>query len=226
MVANSSFKQELLLREYGINVQNIVKYILTLPDKADRTRSAQLLVNLMAKLNPSIRDIQDSQQKLWNHLYVMSDAKLDIDSPYPLSPMEYLNEKPQRMELPAKPPKYKHYGKNVEHLIEKAIQIEDPQEKEAAIISLGKLMKTLYKTYNRDNITDEIIVNNLRELSNGKLNIELAYVESNNLFDSNVKATGPSAQNYQKENQNTGQQRKKQQNQQNQRKKQQSQQNQ
>jgi hypothetical protein len=209
MVAHTSFKQELLLREYGINVQNIVKYILTLPDKADRTRSAQLLVNLMAKLNPSIRDIQDSQQKLWNHLYVMSDAKLDIDSPYPLSAMEYLNEKPQRMDLPANPPRYKHYGKNVEHLIQKAIVIEDPQEKEAAIISLGKLMKTLYKTYNRDNITDEIIVNNLRELSKGQLDIDLAYVESNNLFDSNVKPTGPSSQNYIKENQNTGQQRKK-----------------
>lgn len=222
MVAHTSFKQELLLREYGINVQNIVKYILTLPDKADRTRSAQLLVNLMAKLNPSIREIQDSQQKLWNHLYVMSDAKLDIDSPYPLSAMEYLNEKPQRMDLPANPPKYKHYGKNVEHLIQKAVAIEDPQEKEAAIISLGKLMKTLYKTYNRDNITDEIIVNNLRELSRGQLDIDLAYVESNGLFESNVKPTGPSAQNYVKENQPSGQQqRKKQQQQQQQRKKQQ-----
>jgi Domain of unknown function (DUF4290) len=210
MVSHTSFKQELLLREYGINVQNIVKYILTLPDKADRTRSAQLLVNLMAKLNPSIREIQDSQQKLWNHLYVMSDAKLDVDSPYPLSAMEYLNEKPQRMELPAKPPRYKHYGKNVEHLIQKAIQIEDPQEKEAAMISLGKLMKTLYKTYNRDNITDEIILNNLRELSRGQLDMDLNYVESNNLFDSTVKPTGPNYQNYQKENQNTGQQRKKQ----------------
>ena len=190
MFANSSFKQELLLREYGINVQNIVKYILSLPDKADRTRTAHLLVNLMAKLNPGLREIQDSPQKLWNHLYVMSDAKLDVDSPYPLSAMEYLNDKPQRMDLPTTPPTYKHYGKNVEHLIQKAIQIEDPQEKEAAIISLGKLMKTLYKTYNRDNINDEIIVNNLKELSGGKLTIDLATVEANNLFESNIKSSG------------------------------------
>ena len=110
MVANSSFKQQLLLREYGINVQNIVKYILNLPEKADRTRASTLLVSLMAKLNPSLREMQDSPQKLWNHLYVMSDGKLDVDSPYPLSAMEYLNDKPQRMELPANPPSYKHYG--------------------------------------------------------------------------------------------------------------------
>jgi hypothetical protein len=222
MVANSSFKQELLLREYGVNVQNIVKYILTLPEKADRTRAAHLLVNLMAKLNPGLREIQDSPQKLWNHLYVMSDAKLDVDSPYPLSAMEYLNEKPQRMDLPAKPPIYKHYGKNVEHLIQKAIQIEDPQEKEAAIISLGKLMKTLYKTYNRDNINDEIIVNNLKELSDGKLTIDLATVEANNLFESNVKSSNSgNYTNFQKDqNQRKKQNQNQNQNQNNQRRKQ------
>jgi len=219
MVANSSFKQQLLLREYGINVQNIVKYILNLPEKADRTRASTLLVSLMAKLNPSLREMQDSPQKLWNHLYVMSDGKLDVDSPYPLSAMEYLNDKPQRMELPANPPSYKHYGKNVEHLIQKAIELQDPQEKEAAIISLGKLMKTLYKTYNRDNITDEIIVNNLRELSKNQLTIDLATVEANNLFESNVRTSSPNNYSNQKDQNNNNNLRKKQ-NQNNQRKKQ------
>ncbi|WP_026462821.1 DUF4290 domain-containing protein [Adhaeribacter aquaticus] len=216
MVANSSFKQELLLREYGINVQNIVKYILTLPEKADRTRASYLLVNLMAKLNPSLREVQDSPQKLWNHLFVMSDGKLDIDSPYALSAMEYLNEKPLRMILPTRPPRYKHYGKNVEHLIQKAIEIEDPQEKEAAIIALGKLMKTLYKTYNRDNITDEIIVNNLKELSKGQLTIDLATVEANSLFESNARSNNT---NYSNQNNQNNQRKKQQNNQNNQRKK-------
>lgn len=211
MVAHTSFKQELLLREYGINVQNIVKYILTVPDKADRTRMATLLVNLMAKLNPSLRDIQDSPQKLWNHLYVMSDGKLDVDSPFPLSAMEYLNEKPQRMELPTQVPTYKHYGKNVEHLIQRAIVLENPQERENAIISIGKLMKTLYRTYNRDNINDEIILNNLRELSKGKLDIDLAYVEANNLFESNIKpSTNKDYSNSNQNNQQNNNQRKKQ----------------
>ncbi|MDQ4142113.1 MAG: DUF4290 domain-containing protein [Bacteroidota bacterium] len=189
MIANSSFKQELLLREYGRNVQNIVSYILSIEDRAQRSRSAQLLVNLMAKLNPSIRDIQDMQQKLWNHLFVMSDGKLDVDCPYPLSAMEYLNEKPSRMEVPRDIPKYKHYGKNVEHLINKAIEVNDKDEREAAIISLGKLMKTLYRTYNKDAITDEVILNNIRELSGGKLNMDLAKIEANNLFEVSAKAS-------------------------------------
>jgi hypothetical protein len=183
MVASSTFKQELLLREYGRNVQNIVSYILTIEDRTQRTRMAQLLVNLMSKLNPSVREVQDSQQKLWNHLYVMSDGKLEVDSPFPLSAMEYLNDKPQKVHYPVDLPTYKHYGRNVELLIERATQIEDQQERENAIISLGKLMKMLYRTYNKESITDEIILNNIRELSKGKLDMDLAYIEKHNLFE-------------------------------------------
>lgn len=193
MVSSSSFKQELLLREYGRNVQNIVSYILTIEDRGQRTRMSQLLVNLMSKLNPSVREVQDAQQKLWNHLFVMSDGKLDVDSPFPLSAMEYLNEKPQKVHYPVDQPKYKHYGRNVELLIERATQIEDKQEQDGAIVALGKLMKMLYRTYNKESITDEIILNNLRELSGGKLDMDLATIERLNLFESgNGKPSGPS----------------------------------
>ena len=222
MIANSSFKQELLLREYGRNVQNIVSYILSIEDRAQRSRSAQLLVNLMAKLNPTIRDIQDMQQKLWNHLFVMSDGKLDVDCPYPLSAMEYLNDKPSRMDIPHDVPRYKHYGKNVEHLINKAIEIKDKEEQDAAIISLGKLMKTLYRTYNKDSITDEIILNNIRELSRGKLDMDLARIEANSLFEVSAKAAYQNNNSSNNNNNNNNNNRKKMQdNKQQQRKKQQ-----
>lgn len=194
MVASSTFKQELLLREYGRNVQNIVAYILTIEDRTQRSRMAQLLVNLMARLNPSVREVADSTQKLWNHLYVMSDGKLDVDSPFPLSAMEYLNEKPQKVHYPVDQPTYKHYGRNVELLIERAVQVEDRQERDNAIISLGKLMKMLYRTYNKESITDEIILNNIRELSGGKLDMDLAFIEKNNLFETgNGKPAGSPA---------------------------------
>ncbi len=182
MVASSTFKQELLLREYGINVHNLVKYILTIEDRGHRTRAAQLLVNLMARLNPSIGSVQDAQQKLWNHLFVMSDGQLDVDAPFELSAMEYLNDKPQIVEIPTKVPKFKHYGKNVEALVQKVIEIENEDERRAAIISLGKLMKALYKAYNKDTVSDEVILSEMRILSQGKLNIELTG-ETSTLFD-------------------------------------------
>lgn len=190
MEASTSFKQELLLREYGRNVQDLVNHILTIEDRAERTRLSQLLINLMAKLNPQLRDTQDYQQKLWNHLFVMSGSQLDVDAPYPLSAMEYLNDKPQRMRYPLETPKYKHYGQNVELLIQRATELEDEKERESAIVSIGKLMKTLYRSYNKDSITDDVILNDIRQLSKGKLNMDLAYIESNNLFESNIGGGG------------------------------------
>lgn len=184
MEASTTFKQELLLREYGRNVQDLVNYILSIQDRSERTRLSYLLINLMAKLNPQLRDTQDYQQKLWNHLFVMSGSQLDVDAPYPLSPMEYLNDKPQPMEYPLDTPNFKHYGKNVELLIQRATELEDEKEREAAIISIGKLMKTLYRSYNKDSITDDVILSDIQQISKGKLNMDLGYIESNNLFES------------------------------------------
>lgn len=195
MEASTTFKQDLLLREYGRNVQDLVNHILSIEDRAERTRLSHLLVNLMSKLNPQLRDIQDSQQKLWNHLYVMSGSQLDVDAPFPLSAMEYLNDKPQRMQYQLSTPVYKHYGKNVELLIQRAIELEDEQEREGAIISIGKLMKTLYKSYNKENITDDVILGDIRQMSKGKLNMDLQYIESNNLFESNSKSQDSSNSN-------------------------------
>ncbi|TPE46092.1 DUF4290 domain-containing protein [Pontibacter mangrovi] len=190
MEASTTFKQELLLREYGRNVQDLVNYITKVQDRRERTRLSQLLINLMAKLNPQLRDTQDYQQKLWNHLFVMSGSTLDVDSPYPLSAMEYLNDKPQPMEYPLETPKYKHYGQNVELLIQRATELTDPKEREAAIVSIGKLMKTLYRSYNKENITDDVILGDIRDISKGQLDMNLQYIESNNLFESNVKQDG------------------------------------
>ncbi|MBF8965207.1 DUF4290 domain-containing protein [Pontibacter sp. FD36] len=204
MEASTTFKQDLLLREYGRNVQDLVNHILSVEDRSERTRLSHLLVNLMAKLNPQLRDTQDFQQKLWNHLYVMSGSKLDVDAPYPLSAMEYLNDKPQPMEYPLSTPRYKHYGQNVELLIQRATEIEDDQEREAATISIGKLMKTLYRSYNKDSITDDVILNDIQQISKGKLNLDLAMIESNNLFESVSSKSQDSGSNRSQQQQNRG----------------------
>ncbi len=201
MEASTTFKQDLLLREYGRNVQDLVNYIAKVEDRSERTRLSQLLINLMAKLNPQLRDTQDYQQKLWNHLFVMSGSTLDVDAPYPLNAMEYLNDKPQPMEYATQTPRYKHYGTNVELLIKKATELQDEKEREAAIISIGKLMKTLYRSYNKDSITDDIILADIRQLSKGQLTLDQSAVESNNLFES---SGGRQQDNQQRSQQNRG----------------------
>lgn len=158
--------------EYGRNVQKMVEYCMSFEDRAERNKVANAIILVMGQLNPQLRDVEDFKHKLWTHLFVISDFKLDVDSPYPVPTREEFNEKPQRVSYPRKNIKYGHYGKTVELLIEKAIEFESGEEKDALILAIANLMKRSYLTWNRDTVTDEVILKQLKELSGGKINLE------------------------------------------------------
>ncbi|MDA0195511.1 MAG: DUF4290 domain-containing protein [Bacteroidetes bacterium] len=174
-------------KEYGRNVQNLVKFIMTFDDKAERTKKASTLIDLMKQLNPSIREYPEYNLKLWDELFIMSDFKLDVDSPYPIPDKEILDKRPQRMTNNAKGVKYKHYGKNIELLVEKATTLENPEEKEAATIHIGKLMKTFFSTWNKDTLADEVILKNIDHLSKGQLVLDIDKVKEQKLFESTIR---------------------------------------
>lgn len=185
--AYNTQQNELILKEYGRNVQKLVDHIITIDDREKRTKYAQLLVELMRQIHPNMRDSQDYSNKLWDDLYILSGFNLDVDSPYPMPEKTLLGKKPKRVIYNTQELYYKHYGRNVELLIEKAIQLEDPTEKQAAIIYIGRLMKSFYGTWNKENVDDAIIVEHLKEMSKGKLIIPVEQVKAEGLFDSTVK---------------------------------------
>ncbi len=113
----------------------------------------------------------------------MADFELEVDSPFPKPQAELLHKKPMRLEYSDNRIKYKHYGKNIELLVQKALELEDEKEREAAVIYIGKLMKSFYNTWNRDNIEDELILKNIKALSKGELHIDIDKVKKNNLFE-------------------------------------------
>jgi hypothetical protein len=177
-------KPRLVLAEYGRNIQKLVEHLSTVEDREKRNRYAHTLIELMRQLNPDVKEGTESTQKLWDDLYIMSNFTLDVDSPYPVPEEEILNKKPDRVPYHQEPIKYKHYGKNIEILIDKAVELEDPEEKKTAIIAIGKLMKGFYTTWNRETVEDEVIHKNLREISRNKLEITIEEVKQGNLFDS------------------------------------------
>ena len=180
----------LTLREYGRNIQMLADHLGTIEDREQRTKYAHTLVKLMRQLNPTVKEDDDTTQKNWDDLHIMTNFTLDVDSPYPLPAEDILTKKPDRMSYHKAKPKYKHYGENVEKLIAIAGEMEDEDERRGATIYLGKLMKTFYTTWNRDNVDDETIVGHLRSMSDGKLDISVDEVKAKNLFDSNI---GPSS---------------------------------
>jgi hypothetical protein len=169
---------QLILKEYGRSVQQLANYIASRPTKEERTALAHVLIGLMKQINPSVRENSETPQRIWDHLHHMAGYKLDIDGPFPPPQPGELFQKPQKMPYNRHSITYRHYGKNVELMIEKAIKLEDPEEKKAAAIAIFKLMRTFYAAWNKENTEDEVVVAQLRELSNNQLDVDIQSLRS------------------------------------------------
>ncbi|MDO6438384.1 DUF4290 domain-containing protein [Cyclobacterium sp. 1_MG-2023] len=185
MVNNEKPKNKVILKEYGKNIQKLVDYVKTVPDQEKRTEYAYALVELMKQLNPLLKT--ESDQKLWDDMYIMSDFSLEVDSPFPMPEKELLGKKPLPIGYPKGEVRYKHYGRNIEKLIAKAIEIEDDKEQETALIYIGQLMRSFHSTWNRENFDDAIIIDDIKSLSKGKLHIDLEKVKENGLFETSMR---------------------------------------
>ena len=166
----NSQRKKLPLPEYGRNIQNMVNYLFTIEDKEKRNRSAQVVIDVMGNLYPYLRDVAEFKHKLWDHLAIMSDFKLDIDYPYNPPTPDILTEKPKIVPYAKNNIKYKHYGFIMESLIKKTTEFEG-EEKEFLVELLANHMKKSYLAWNKDGVDDDKIFQDLRELSRGKLNI-------------------------------------------------------
>lgn len=167
----NSTRPKLIVAEYGRNVQNMVDHICKLPTKEERNRYAQVVIDMMGFLNPHLRDVADFNHKLWDHLHIISDFKIDVDSPYPIPDRETLHPKPTPLDYPQHRIRFKHYGFTVERMIEKALKIEDADRKRQMSEGIANFMKMAYVTWNKDSVTDDVILRDLQELSGGMLQV-------------------------------------------------------
>lgn len=163
---------KLILPEYGRNVQNMIAHAMEIADRGERNRAAQAIIEVMGQLNPHLRDVDDYRHKLWTHLFVMSDFKLDVDSPYEIPKQEVLNEKPDLLDYPTSNIRYGHYGKYTQSILEEAKNTEDPAEKEYLKTSMANFMKKQYLSHNNDAVENNVIAEHLKELSKGELILE------------------------------------------------------
>lgn len=158
--------------EYGRHVQQMVDYAVTIEDRNKRNEAAQAIIEVIGNLNPHLRDVPDFKHKLWDHLFIMSDFKLDVDSPYPIPNAEVLFEKPQPMKYPQEAIRYRYYGKTLVEMIKKAVDWDDESQKPELVKALANHMKKNYLNWNRDSVTDETIQKHLTEISDGKIAFE------------------------------------------------------
>lgn len=171
-------RKQLIIPEYGRAVHKMVDYCVTLADRDERNRCARSIISIMGNLFPQLRDVEDYRHKLWDHMFIMSEFQLDVDSPYPRPTEETLQSKPEKVNYPKGNIRYGHYGRVTQQFIEKALTLENPEHKEKMAIQLFFLMKRSYKAWNRDHVEDEVVLAHLAELSKGGLILDPSKVSN------------------------------------------------
>ncbi len=162
-------RNHLTMQEYGRHIQKMVEFTITIEDRAVRQRNANSIVELMGLLNPQLKSIEDYKHKLWDHLFLISDFKLDVDSPYPIPTREILQGKPEPLPYPKKHPRFNHLGKNIEIIIDKALQEENPEKRQGFANVVAYYMKLTYSNWHKELVHDDAIQNELTTITDGAL---------------------------------------------------------
>lgn len=188
-------RPHLIIPEYGRHLQKLIDQATEIEDRVERNKAAKYIISVMGSLNPHLRDVPDFQHKLWDQIFIMSDFKLDVDSPYPVPSRELLQQKPERLSYPQNFPKYRFYGNNIKYMIDVANKWEDGELKSALVIVIANHMKKSYLSWNKDTVKDEVIFEHLYELSGGKINMKSSSEEllnSTDLMRTNKKLSNKS----------------------------------
>jgi len=188
-------RPHLIIPEYGRHLQKLIDQATEIKDKEERNKAARYIISVMGSLNPHLRDVPDFQHKLWDQIFIMSDFKLDVDSPYPVPSRELLQQKPERLSYPQNFPKYRFYGNNIKYMIDVANKWEEGELKSALVIVIANHMKKSYLSWNKDTVKDEVIFEHLYELSGGKINMKSSSEEllnSTDLMRTNKKLSNKS----------------------------------
>ncbi|WP_306353871.1 DUF4290 domain-containing protein [Flavobacterium sp. '19STA2R22 D10 B1'] len=176
-------RPHLIIPEYGRHLQKLIDQATAIEDRVERNKAAKYIISVMGNLNPHLRDVPDFQHKLWDQIFIMSDFKLDVDSPYPIPSRELLQQRPERLKYPQNFPKYRFYGNNIKFMIDVANKWEDGELKNALVIVIANHMKKSYLSWNKDTVKDDVIFEHLFELSGGRINLLKSSEELSNSSD-------------------------------------------
>ena len=166
------YRKCLQLPEYGRHIHQMIQSLMEIEDRDERNRKARFVINVMGNLNPLLRDTPEFTHKLWDHLFIMSEFKLDVDSPYPIPTSMTLTPVPKRMSYPAKRVEWKHYGKYVKNIIKSLEEVDDPAAVQDVLGDLARFMRTKSYEYNQEHPNNEAIIKDIKRMSDNRIAVD------------------------------------------------------
>jgi len=202
-------RNHLIMKEYGRHIQRMVEYVQTIEDKQTRQQQAQVVIELMGTLNPHLKNVEDFRHLLWDHLFFVSDFKLDVECPYPIPTKETYKLKPDPLPYPKRKPRYNHLGKNLEIVIDKALKEENAEKRAGFANSIAYYMKLAYSNWHKELVHDDGIRAELNVITNGQLEFDstpfVNHYRTNEGRDNNRGSGGFGGENRFKRNNNASQ---------------------
>ncbi|MDR1199843.1 MAG: DUF4290 domain-containing protein [Prevotellaceae bacterium] len=166
-------RKKLHLPEYGRNIHKMVEWVKSLPGKEDRNKQIKAVIAVMGNLNPHLRDVNDFRHKLWDHIQIISDFQIDIDSPHPVPAKESLYDKPKKLPYKSNPLNVPYYGQYILEMINVIVKIEESEKKQCLIMQIANQIKKSYIAWNKESVKDEIIIKDLYNLSGGTIDLDI-----------------------------------------------------
>lgn len=160
-------REQLIISEYGRNIQIMIKHLLEIEDREKRTEAAHFIVSVMAQMHPQVKESNDYIHKLWDHLYIISDYKLDVDSPYEPPQQGVIVSKPEHIGYQKRDIKQGHYGSYIKEFLDQIKETEEGPKREALLLAVANQMKRDYLNWNRETVNDQLILDDLHRLSGG-----------------------------------------------------------
>jgi len=193
-------RKPLIIPEYGRHIHLMIDQIHEIESREERNKIAKAVIGVMGNLNPHLRDVPDFQHKLWDQLFIMSDFKLDVDSPFEKPKEEEIKSRPKRIDYPVSTQKYRFYGNNISQMIKVAKSWEEGEMKDALVFTIANHMKKCFLNWNKDTVEDVLIFEHLNELSDGELKVKeelLPLTESSEFLRARSKnGNGPKSNNF------------------------------
>ncbi|MBX2985854.1 MAG: DUF4290 domain-containing protein [Bacteroidia bacterium] len=165
-------RKDMVISEYGRIVHDYVELICAEPDRNKRTRMAHGLISIMENLKPQVKEQEDYKHKLWDHLYIISNFRLDVDSPFQAPKPENTSMHPEPIPYPTQPIKFRFYGRNLQYMVNKAAEIDDKEVQKDFLSILASFMKNSSRSWNNEDLTNEMVTNHLKSMSGGKISID------------------------------------------------------
>lgn len=163
--------KKLIISEYGRSFQDMVEHVLSIADRDKRLKMSEALISVMEILNPSVKEQADYKQKLWDHLHIISEFKLDVDGPYPAPEQNKIHQKPDRVEYPSLPIKFRFYGRNLQFMVQKATNLENAELQGEFLNLLASFMTNSSRNWNNENLSNNQLAEHLEALSQNKLKV-------------------------------------------------------